>query len=300
MRTPISYYGGKQQLKNTLLEMIPKDHVDYCEGFVGGGTLFWAKEPSKQDIINDINGEVYNFYKVCQDKKKFLLLKEKIKTALNSRELHQEMNNIYKNKEKFDEVERAFAFYYMTNFSFNNSINSGWKFGKGTNGRKRGLHFKSKIDSFDNAIFERLKTVQIDNVDILRFIKNWDTEKTFFYLDPPYPEANQGHYQKEGFTMESFVKLLEKLQTIKGKFLLSSYDYPQLTEFVKKNKNWKQIKKEMPLSSSNRNKNEKQGRKVEVFTFNYELPKVNKTIGKIESKTKKTKAKITKSKNILK
>lgn len=282
-KTPISYYGGKQQLVSTLLNMMPS-HFNYCEGFAGGAALFWAKEPSKQDIINDINSEVFNFWKVCQDKKKYMLLKEKIKNAINSRELHREVHNIYKNNNEFDDVTRAFVFYYMTNFSFNNSINAGWKFGKGTDRRKRGEHFKNKIDTFDDYILQRLKNVQIDNVDILRFLKNWDNENTFFYLDPPYPEANQGHYEKEGFTMDSFVKLLEKLTTIKGKFLLSSYDYPELTKFVKKYK-WKQIKKEMPLSSSNRNQNAKKGRKVEVFTFNYELPKeipTKKTLQKLK------------------
>lgn len=267
-KTPISYYGGKQQLAKKILEMTPP-HFTYCEAFAGGLAILWAKEKSVQEAINDTNKEVVNFWQVCQNKKEYELLKEKIKTTLNSRDIHSLAKNIYKNGEKSNKIDRAWAFWVVTNFSFNNSIEGSWKFEKGTNKRNRGLHFLNKIDRFENYIFERLKQVQIDNVDALRFVKNWDTKDTFFYLDPPYPNANQGHYK--GYSMKDFLELVKMLQNIKGKFLLSSYDYPELTKIAKKN-NWQQIKIKMPLSSSNTQKTSMQGIKTEVLTFNYSLP----------------------------
>ncbi|GHT89919.1 hypothetical protein FACS1894137_19280 [Spirochaetia bacterium] len=60
MRTPLSYYGGKQQLATRILGMIP-EHQIYCEPFCGGAAIFFSKEPSKVEIINDTNGEIITY-----------------------------------------------------------------------------------------------------------------------------------------------------------------------------------------------------------------------------------------------
>ena len=65
MRTPITYYGGKQQLADTIVKLIPPHRV-YVEPFIGGAAVFFAKTPSECEIINDINSEIVNFYEVVQ------------------------------------------------------------------------------------------------------------------------------------------------------------------------------------------------------------------------------------------
>jgi DNA adenine methylase len=62
MKIPISYYGGKQRLAKTIAGLIPKHRI-YCEPFMGGSAIFFAKPPAKVEIINDTNGELINFYK---------------------------------------------------------------------------------------------------------------------------------------------------------------------------------------------------------------------------------------------
>ena len=64
-RTPISYYGGKQIMLKYILPLIP-EHQIYTEAFFGGGAVFWAKEPSQTEIINDFNANVYNFYQILK------------------------------------------------------------------------------------------------------------------------------------------------------------------------------------------------------------------------------------------
>ena len=63
MKTPISYYGGKQKLCTTIISLLP-DHNLYCEPFVGGAAVFFAKEPSGVEVLNDTNTELINFYRV--------------------------------------------------------------------------------------------------------------------------------------------------------------------------------------------------------------------------------------------
>jgi DNA adenine methylase len=55
MKTPLSYYGGKQHLASKILDLIP-EHRIYCEPFLGGGAVFFAKEPSRVGIINILWG----------------------------------------------------------------------------------------------------------------------------------------------------------------------------------------------------------------------------------------------------
>jgi DNA adenine methylase len=86
MRTPISYYGGKQQLAKTILRLIPP-HRLYCESFLGGATIFFAKALSKVEIINDTNGELIIFYQAA--KCDFSALEREIGLSLHSRRQHQ-------------------------------------------------------------------------------------------------------------------------------------------------------------------------------------------------------------------
>lgn len=61
MRTPVSYYGGKQSMLNEILPRIPKHRI-YTEVFFGVGAVFWAKEKVEVEVVNDLNREVINFY----------------------------------------------------------------------------------------------------------------------------------------------------------------------------------------------------------------------------------------------
>lgn len=65
MKTPIKYWGGKQQLAERIIALIPK-HNCYTEAFFGGGAVFFRKGVSKVEIINDLNDNMVNFYKAIK------------------------------------------------------------------------------------------------------------------------------------------------------------------------------------------------------------------------------------------
>ena len=70
MKTPITYYGGKQSMLSIILPMIP-EHNLYCEPFFGGGAVFFAKEPSKIEVINDTNRVLQGCAKrLCEPRKR--------------------------------------------------------------------------------------------------------------------------------------------------------------------------------------------------------------------------------------
>ena len=92
LKTPISYYGGKQQLSSVILSLLPP-HKGYNEPFFGGGAIFFAKRPCEREYINDLNGAMINFYRVL--KHNFDELKEMIDETLYSEQTHHEAKRLY-------------------------------------------------------------------------------------------------------------------------------------------------------------------------------------------------------------
>ena len=62
---PLPYIGGKRAIANKIIAVFPK-HTTYVEPFAGGAQVFFHKEPSKVEVLNDLDGEMVNFFRVCQ------------------------------------------------------------------------------------------------------------------------------------------------------------------------------------------------------------------------------------------
>lgn len=260
MKTPITYYGGKQNMIKHLLELIPA-HKIYCEPFFGGGALFFAKPKSEVEIINDKNGEVINFFKVV--KTKFAELQKEIQGTLHSREHYKKAMVVYANPDLFSDVKRAWALWVLTNQGFASMIGS-WGFGK-ENSKEKSL--ANKRDEFTKVYADRLRMVQIENNDAVKVIERSDSKDTFIYCDPPYIGSDMGHYK--GYTEEEYKGLLDALVKVKGDFLLSSYPSPILSRYIKKYK-WKtkRVEKSVAVTKHTDKK------KTEMLVFNYDPAKI--------------------------
>jgi len=259
LKTPISYYGGKQRMTGILKKYIP-EHVLYAEVFFGGGAFFFEKEPSKVEVINDLDGRVINFYRVL--KSEFELLKYMIDQTPHSRKVYQDAGKVLEYPDLFTTVKRAWAFWVRCNMGFASAMDAGFGYDKlrGTCEKK----IDNKRKNFTVELSKRLDRVQIECTDAVRIIKSRDTENSFFYCDPPYFNANMGHYG--GYTIDDFIQLLDTLSKIKGKFLLSSYPSEILSEYTKKF-GWKTKEFNMPIAVTNKTSS----RKIEVLTANYPL-----------------------------
>jgi len=260
MKTPITYYGGKQQLAKTITSLIPC-HRLYCEPFIGGAAIFFAKEPSEVEILNDINSEIVNFYEVIQ--RDFVSLWQEVAISLHSRKMHEHARVVYKNPEMFDRIKRAWAVWMLSNQSYGALFDGGWGYDvSGQTSRK----ISAKRDSFTEELAIRLQNVQLECGDALRIIRSRDEADAFFYLDPPYPDTDQGHY--DGYSSEDFKQLLETIERLQGKFLLSSFRHKYLSEFTARN-GWCQVELRMAKSMSANSKRSVQ--KIEVLTANFPI-----------------------------
>lgn len=243
-----------------LLVMIP-EHRIYCEPFFGGGALFFAKPKAEVEVINDVNGEVINFFKVL--KTKFPALQKEIQATLHSRELYKKSMQIYNNPKSYSDVQRAWALWTATNQGFAGMIGS-WGFGK-TNSKEKAV--AAKRDNFIKTYEDRLRMVQVESTDALKVIARCNEKDAFLYCDPPYIGSDQGHYS--GYTEQQYKTLLDALSKFKGKFLLSSYPSKILSEYIRK-QGWrkKEIEKYVAVTKHTDKK------KTEVLVFNYDPAKM--------------------------
>ena len=258
MKTPISYYGGKQTLLRHILPLVP-DHSTYTEAFAGGAALFFAKQPAEVEVINDINQNLVNFYRVLKDN--FPALKREIDRTLHSREAHLKASIIYNYPTLFEPVERAWAVWVLSRQGFASKLDGSWGYDKAKNSVAKKI--QNAKNDFTDDFQRRIEHTQIECTDALRIIRSRDSINCFHFVDPPYIGTDCGHYA-DAFDEQNFRDLLDLLTTIEGKFMLTMFPHPILTEYIEKYE-WKVIEVERTISASKTNRR----KQVEIIVMNY-------------------------------
>lgn len=259
MKTPICYYGGKQGMIKDIMPLVP-DHTVYNEPFAGGAALLFAKEPVKVNVINDLNGELVNFYRTIVSD--FDALKTEIESTLHAREQHQVAWFIYNNPDYFNRVKRAWAVWVLSNLGFSGLFSSSFSFARGT-GKKTTKIINAK-ERFNEDLQQLLECCTIEQDDAFAVIQRYDTPETFHFIDPPYVGFNMGHYNSM-FSKEDMQRLLELLIRIKGKFMLTMYPDEMISQYVDAN-SWRIHKVERCVTAAN----VKRRKQEEWMILNYE------------------------------
>jgi DNA adenine methylase len=218
MRSPLNYLGGKSKLVARIVPMIPPDHTCYCEAFAGGAWVLFGKERSKCEVINDMDKELVTFWRVVQNHLEEFL--RYFKYALVSRELFNIENR--KDPTTLTDIQRACRYYYLQRLAFGGRT-AGRTFGTGTTGPAN-----LDVTAIQERILEvhwRLARVTIEDLPALDCISRYDRQDTVFYLDPPYWHT-AGY--AVAWTDEDFTRLRDCLLTIKGRFILSINDVPEI------------------------------------------------------------------------
>lgn len=268
VKTPTVYQGGKTSIINHILELVPVHEV-YTETYFGGGTLFWSKEPVKNETINDRLDIVINFYRVL--KFKYRALKKLIDASLISRTIHKEAQDIIRNKKygyQVNDVQLAWAFWLCSNFSHMNKLMGGYKQEKG-GGRSVPQQLQKRKVEFTDRMVHRIENTCIENTDALIVLNARNSKEAFHYLDPIYPDTSAGSYGYFGHknTWNDYENLLKWCATeCKGKFLLSSYNNEVLNGYTQIY-GWN--KKEITHELKTARKNGTQTHRTEILIRNY-------------------------------
>jgi len=220
MKSPLSWVGGKSKLANQILTLIP-EHKHYAEAFAGAGWVFFRKDPSKHESMNDINGDLVSFYRILQNHLEEFC--KQFKFILSSRETFSDF------KEQMEaggltDIQRAARFYYLQRHSFGGKVTSR-TFGVGVD--KYPPINLLRLETELSEVHLRLARVTVENLPWADYLRRYDRAETFFYLDPPY-YGTEHFYGRGLFNKEDFHKLAAQLADLKGKFLLSLNDCPEI------------------------------------------------------------------------
>jgi len=244
MRSPISWFGGKNFLAPKIISLFPP-HKIYVEVFGGGAQVLFAKKPSPVEVYNDIDEGLVNFFRVLRDPDKFeRFFKLASLTPYSRREWEDcrsslgysyssERGIVYNGEEvdrpirdDGDDVIRAFEWYVVARQSFSGNWGEGWaytvtKVARGICGRVS--QWLSTVDMLPEAA-ARLLMVQVECADWRDILSAYDTPDTLFYCDPPYiHETRRSHKYVYEVSIEDHEELVRRLLAIKGKATVSGY-----------------------------------------------------------------------------
>lgn len=219
---PLRYVGSKWMIAEWIIAQMPP-HEHYVEPFVGSGAVFFRKHPSSIETLNDMDGELVNFFRVLRTQTDELVRAiELTPYARAEYELSLQPAPVD------DLLERARRYYVGVWQSFGSTLiyRSGWQ--RQTTSRQR-TNLPDTWNRLDGllAAAARLKCAQIDARPALEIIRDYDSPDTLFYIDPPYVlDARSGggrkRYRHE-MTNEDHHELAAALHSIQGMALLSGY-----------------------------------------------------------------------------
>jgi len=215
------WMGGKANMAARLCKLLP-DHTCYVEVFAGAANLLFVKNKSKVEVINDINSELINLFRVVR---------------YHPREFVRELRLVTHSRAEFNackaqpgltDIQKAARSWFIMKTAFGGKGGTSCSnFGYGATGKSR---LRRTAFSAIRRCHRRLDAVYVENLDYADCIKRYDRPFTLFYCDPPYLDT-VGY--KSPFTLDDHARLADTLRLIKGKFLLSINDSPEIRRLYK-------------------------------------------------------------------
>jgi DNA adenine methylase len=220
---PLPYIGGKNRLAKKIISMLP-EHTTYVEAFAGGAQVLFHKPPSNVEVLNDLDFDIVNFYRVCQWHYEELV--RYLRYSIASRKLHE--LHVKSDPATLTDIQRAGGFYYLQKNSFGGLVLK-QKFHYGIT--QPSNYNPERIPEIIEKTHKPLARVQIESLPYEQILEKYDRPTTFFYLDPPYWGPKLYRFN---FTDDDFVRLAERLVKLQGKFILSLNDRPEVRATFKK------------------------------------------------------------------
>ena len=214
----VPWIGGKRRLADLLIPRFPA-HKCYVEVFAGGAALYFLRRPADVEIINDVNGELVNLYRVVQRHLEEFV--RQFKWMLSSRQVFKWLQET--KPQTLTDIERAARFYYLQHHAFGAKL-EGQTFGTATTAPPVNL---LRIEEQLSAAHLRLVSTTVEQLDWHACVQRYDREHTFFYMDPPYWET-EGY--GVAFDWPQYELMAQTLRNLKGKAIVSINDHPAIRE----------------------------------------------------------------------
>jgi len=208
---PFGWPGGKRLLSKRIISLIPPHRV-YCEPFAGAASVFWAKEPSEVEVLNDLDPDLMRFYRNIGSI-----------DHCNIDQIGKDWNRLKAGRGKLEVCD--FLTEVMCSFGSKRAgANQSLLLGRCA---KNAPNFHHYLPQYQ----ERLAKTKLHNEDWEKVVKQYDTPDTFFYFDPPYHNVSKNIYF---YGDDQLARLAETLPELKGKWILSYDDDPEVKKAFSK------------------------------------------------------------------
>ena len=226
---PLKTHGGKHYLAQKIVALMPPKVLHYVEPFFGGGAVLLARNPvGSSEVVNDLNGNLINFWMVAADAMMFAaLVRMLLATPFSEALFHYAQHALATNLDA-DPVLRAYWFFIVCRQSLAGRMDSFAPLSRTRTRREMNEQASAWLTAIEGlpAVHDRLKRVVILNRPALEVIRTQDGEKTLFYLDPPYlheTRTDKDTYGPHEMTGADHRELLNTIKEAKGKVMLSGY-----------------------------------------------------------------------------
>jgi len=249
--------GGKSNMAGRLSQLLP-EHTCYVEVFAGAANLLFKKQRSKTEVVNDINSDLVNLFRVITHHRREFI--RQLTLMIHSR---ADFND-FKAQPGLTDIQRAARSWFILKTAFGGrGGHPDCTFGYGTIGKAR---LSRSAFAAVRRCHKRLNGVLVENLQFDDCIKRYDRPHTVFYCDRPYLET---HGYRNPFGYDDHCRLAKQLKNIKGKFLLSINDHPDIRDLYR---GFSTLKVQVKYSVS-RVKSPKARDRSELVIANYPLPK---------------------------
>lgn len=268
----LKWVGGKRQLLSEISPLIPGEFDKYFEPFVGAGAVIFDLLPNKA-VINDLNNELINVYKVIKDNPDELIDLLKEHTNNNNKEYFYKVRELDRqtNYDTLSDIYKASRTIYLNKTAYNGlyRVNKSGQFNT-----PWGRYKNPKILDADNILamnkYFNECDIEILNVDYKEAL-NYVSKGDFVYLDPPYLPISSSSaftsYTADGFGIQQQEELKNTCDVLNNqgvKFLLSN-SYHQFLLDLYKDYNIKIVEARRSVNS----KGHKRGKIREILVRNY-------------------------------
>lgn len=221
VRPVAPYIGGKRNLAKRLVEIIETTpHGVYAEAFVGMGGVFLRRRSRPAcEVINDWSRDVSTFWRVLEEHYAYFI--DYLKFKLTTRDGFDRLVKV--DPETLTDLQRAARFFYLQRVAFGGKVN-GRNFGMDLRGARFDM---TKLGPMLEDLHLRMARVTIERLPWRRFVERYDSAGTLIYLDPPYWGC-EDDYGAGMFGRDEFAEMAEVLRSLKGRFILSINDRPEI------------------------------------------------------------------------
>ena len=211
--------GNKKKIATEIQKYFPP-HKIYIEPFFGAGGMFFNKPKANVNIVNDIDSDVFNLFKVVINQK------EELEKAFYMMPIHSDLLNYWKKNSEVDPIKKALRFLFLSNFTYLGKQDC-LSFSSNASVKASKDNFKLLLDKTFIALYD----VGFNNNDFRKFLKDIsfptdgrnNESKTFIYCDPPYLNTVD-KYEMEDFNQQDSIELFDTLQATKCNFAMSEFD----------------------------------------------------------------------------